>query len=69
MARAALSTGLENVVVKLNSSLLSAACAMRQAITTKTAVVGVSFIFPAKNWKEDELMHCKNRKATLTQVG
>ena len=24
---------------------------------------------PRENWREDELMHCKNWKATLTQVG
>jgi len=47
MDRAALSTGLEDLVVKLKSSLLSVACSMRQAATTKTAFIGPIFIFSA----------------------
>jgi len=47
MDHAALSTGLENSVVKLNSFLLSAVCSMRQATTIKTALIGLIFIFSA----------------------
>jgi len=58
MDRAALSTGFENLVVKLNSFSLSAVCRMRQATTIKAAFVGLIFIFSAVgngNRRENEI--------------